>query len=108
LASEYQVIITPSAEEDLAEASAYIHARSPLNAQKWLRQLLRSIHDLESGAGFGRARESELLGVELRQKVFKSQRIVFSLDHVARKVTVHYVRHGARRAVGEEEGPDEG
>jgi plasmid stabilization system protein ParE len=105
LPGKYEVIITPAAEADVAEAFEYIYARSPLNAERWLRKLLRSIHDLESGAGFGRARESDYLGVELRQKVFKSHRIVFSLNHDAKVVTVHYVRHGARRAAGEGENP---
>jgi plasmid stabilization system protein ParE len=100
----YRVVITPAAEEDLAEAFAYIHARSPMNAEKWLRALLRAVHDLEGFAGYGRARESDYLDADLRQKVFKSHRIVFSVDDKSKVVTVHYVRYGARRAAGE---PDE-
>lgn len=98
---KYTVLITDAAAADLAEAFTYIHERSPLNAERWLRAVYAEIHKLESFAGYGRARESDLLGVELRQKTFKSHRIIFSLDEEKGVVTVHHVRHGARRAIGE-------
>jgi plasmid stabilization system protein ParE len=101
----YTVIITLAAEADVAESFAYIHERSPMNAERWLRDLLK-VHELEDFAGFAQARESEYLDLKLRQKVFKSHRIVFSLDEGKKTVTVHYVRHGARRAVGEDDPAD--
>jgi plasmid stabilization system protein ParE len=97
----YTVVITDAAAMDLAEAFAYIQQRSPLNAERWIRAIYREIHSLESGAGYGRARESDFLGVELRQRIFKSHRIIFSVDQDKKVVTVHHVRHGARRAIGE-------
>jgi plasmid stabilization system protein ParE len=100
---KFKVIVTPAAEADLAESFAYIHARSPHNAGRWLRALYREIRGLETVAGFGRAPESDYLGVELRQKVFKSHRIIYTLDEKKRLVHVHYVRHGARRPLGEPE-----
>lgn len=33
------VVITETAEAELVEAFAYIHARSPLNAERWMRQI---------------------------------------------------------------------
>lgn len=103
----YTVLITDAAAADLAEAFAYIHERSPLNAERWIRAIYRQIHALEAFPGYGRARESDLLGVELRQKTFKSHRIIFSVDEGKKLVTVHHIRHGARRALGESGDPDE-
>jgi plasmid stabilization system protein ParE len=35
----YDVIVTPAAENDIAEGFAYIQARSPVNAERWVRGL---------------------------------------------------------------------
>ena len=86
---------------DFAEAFAFIHARSPHNAARWLRELYQSINGLVDFRGFARARECDWLGGDLRQKVFKSHRVVFSIDSAKRRMYVHYVRHAARRAAGE-------
>lgn len=99
--NSYTVIITPAAEADVVESFAYIQERSPLNAERWLRQLYKAIHDLEGFAGHGRAREADFLDADLRQKIFKSHRIVYTVDKAAKIVTVHYVRHASRRAVGD-------
>lgn len=77
-----------------------------MNAERWIRAIYREIHELEVFPGYGRAREGNLLGVELRQKVFKSHRIIFSVDESDTTVTVHHVRHAARRSIGEAEDPD--
>jgi plasmid stabilization system protein ParE len=95
------VVITETAEAELAEGFAYIHARSPLNAERWMRQILSEVQKLETFAGYGRARESDFLGVELRQKIFKSHRIVFEVNEETQQVIVHYIRHGSRLAAGE-------
>lgn len=97
----YTLLITDAAAADLAESLAYIQEHSPLNAERWIRDIYRAIRDLELFAGYGRARESEYLDVELRQKVFKSHRIIFSVDERQKTVTVHHVRHASRRAIGE-------
>jgi len=102
---KYTVVIAERAANDVAEGFAHIHARSPMNAERWIRAIYGEIDRLEEFCGYGRARESEFLGVELRQKVFKSHRIIFSIDRAKKRVVVQYVRHAARRAVGE---PDEG
>lgn len=96
----YAVIITPAAEADAEEAFEYIRLRSPLNAARWLRGLYGVIEKPEMLAGVGRAMESDLLGVELRQLVYKSHRVLSSVDESLGRVTVHYVRHGARRRLG--------
>jgi hypothetical protein len=45
--------------------------------------------------------EREYLDEDLRQLVFKSHRIVFTIEKKEKRVYVLYVRHAGRRAVGE-------
>jgi plasmid stabilization system protein ParE len=91
------VIVTPAAEYDIAEAFAYIQARSPENAERWVRGLYKLVHKLESmPKRCGRAREADDLGLDLRQLVFKSHRIVFRIDEAACVVRVLRLFHGAR------------
>ncbi|HEY7086773.1 MAG TPA: type II toxin-antitoxin system RelE/ParE family toxin [Tepidisphaeraceae bacterium] len=104
---KYAVMITPTAEAHVAQAFAYIHQQSPLNAERWIRGLYRAIHALEDFAGYARAPESDYLGVELRHKIFKSHRIIYSVDQIKKQIYVHYVWHGARRPVGEPPQPDD-
>jgi len=72
-----------------------------MNAARWLEGLMQTISKLEGFAGYGPAPESEMLGCELRQIVFKSHRILYTVDANSRKILVHYVRHGARRGITE-------
>jgi plasmid stabilization system protein ParE len=104
----YTVVVTPAAEFDIAAAFAYIHDRSPLNAERWLRGLYRSIHKLERFPGrCAPAREAEALGEDLRQFVFKSHRLVFRIEQDERVVRVLRVIHAARLHADDEETPEE-
>jgi plasmid stabilization system protein ParE len=90
---------------NIAEAFAYIHARSPLNAERWLRELYKAVRTLERFPGrCGRARESDYVGEELKQYIFKSYRIIFRIEPDEKIVRVLHVRHAARRAIGEPPG----
>ena len=103
------VVITDTAAADIADQFNYIRVdrKDMIYAERWLRELYAAIEGLEDFAGYARARESDFLDVELRQRVFKSHRIVFSVDEARHQVVVHYVRHSARRAVGEQPSDDE-
>ena len=99
---KYQVIVTPEAQTGIRESLVYIHERSPLNAVRWLQALYEEIDTLErfpERCAF--AREREYLDENLRQLVFKSHRIVFTVEKKKKRVYVLYVRHARRRAVGE-------
>ena len=39
----FRVIVTPEAESGIREAFAYIFERSPLHAERWIRQLYAEI-----------------------------------------------------------------
>jgi plasmid stabilization system protein ParE len=99
---QYTVIITPTAEAEALAAFYYIQERAPLSAAKWLRGLYKVIGKLEEFAGHGRAKEAELLGVDLRQVVFTSYRVLYTVNDAESTVHVHHIRHGARRRIGEE------
>ncbi len=90
----YEVIVTPEAQLGIVAAFEYIHERSPLNAEQWLRALYAQIDTLETMPGRGAlVREREYFNEELRQLLFKSHRIVFRIEHSARIVRVLYFRH---------------
>lgn len=98
----YKVIVTPEAEASVRESFLYLFARSPLNAERWIRNLYAEIDTLETlpeRCAF--AREREYLEEDLRQLLFKSHRVVFSVDQSRSTVYVHDVRHAKRRALGE-------
>jgi len=92
--NRYEIVIRPEAENDLREAFAYIHADSPRSAALWLSGLYQAIGALETmpqRCPF--APEREDLGVEVRQFLYRSHRILFTIER--RKVFVHHIRHAA-------------
>jgi plasmid stabilization system protein ParE len=96
----YSVFITPTAEQEIREAFAYIHREAPRRAQIWL--------PLETYPNrCAVAPESEHLGFELRHLLFKSHRIIFWVEERARMVRILGVRHAARQALGEPPMEDE-
>ena len=100
--TQYEVIVTPEAKENIIAAFDYISERSPLNASRWLSGLYRQINDLElMPSRFGRAREQDYFEEDVRQVVYKSYRIIYRIDEVELRVYVLYVRHAKRRAIGE-------
>jgi len=101
---KYSVEMTPTAERELKSAFRYIHARSPLNAVRWLKKIHQAIDSLEDfPTRCGIARESAHLGETLRQFVFKSHRIIFFVDEPSKTVRILFVRHAKMQAVGEPE-----
>ena len=106
---KYRVVIQPDAEAEVAEAFAYIHTRSPANAERWLRGLYSVIETLETMPGrCALARESGAFKEEIRQLLYGKRqhkyRILFTVHD--NEVHVLHVRHGARAALGPDEGRD--
>ena len=104
----YKVVVSPEAEFSIRESFLYILGRSPLQAERWIRSLYAEIETLETfpeRCAF--AREREYLEEDLRQLLFQSHRVVFSIDQTSRTVCVHEVRHAARAALGEVTPDDE-
>ena len=104
----YVVIVTPEAEANITAAYEYIAARPPMNAAGWLRDLYQQIDGLEEfPRRFAEAREQEYVSDEIRQAIFKSHRIIFTIDDASGTVYVLYVRHGKMRTIGEPDNPEQ-
>jgi plasmid stabilization system protein ParE len=101
---KYSVIVTPEAVDNIAAAYDYIAQDSPSNAADFIRGVFEQIDGLEQfPRRFGRAREQAHFPEEIRQLIFKSYRIIFTIDDTAGTVHVVHVRHGKMRSIGDEE-----
>ena len=97
---KYTLDVLDSVYDELADVHAYIAADSPQNARTWLRGAYEAIDSLRSFPGrCGFARENENAPFEIRQLLYKSHRILFTV----RGDTVHvlHVRHGSQRELEE-------
>lgn len=98
----YAVVFDPHAQEEALEAAEYIARSSSDAAAKWFAGLEAAIDSLGVMPGrCGKARESDSLGVDLRQFIHHSHRIIFRIEERAGVVRILHVRHAARSAVGE-------
>ncbi|MBY0506529.1 MAG: type II toxin-antitoxin system RelE/ParE family toxin [Bryobacteraceae bacterium] len=104
----YTVVVTAEAQTGIRESFLYIFERSPENAAVWLQGLYNQIDTLErTPERCAYARERIYLDEDLRQLIYKSHRVVFCVDHKQSAVYVLHVRHGKRRAIGEQFDGDE-
>jgi len=93
----YTVIFRPEARDEALDAAGYIAEHgSPEIALRWYEGLEAALDSLASmAAQHGYAREhGTLLGVELRQIVVKSHRLIFLIR--GGEVHVLHVRHVAQ------------
>jgi len=96
MASRYQVIILPEAEQDLRELLHHVRAQSPQAADRLFTHLLAAIDGLSiMPARFPAARESGQVLGDIRQRVKKSFRIIYEIR--GQVVEVIGIRHAARR-----------
>ena len=104
-AMTYKICVTPEAEVDLRSIADYIVSQhAPEAARRFIKSLRSQIESLRVfPGGYGRAPEGEAVGVDLRQMMHGMYRILYTVE--ATTVTVHGIRHGARRPLREEELP---
>jgi plasmid stabilization system protein ParE len=97
---KYRVVIQPSAFNDLDETLTFLKKHySPATAAAWYDGCLTAIESLaESPERCSRARESDKLGVEIRELLYGRYRSVYRILFTLREnsVPVLYVRHSAR------------
>ena|ERR1700722_6556697 len=92
----------PAALRGALSAAQRIAKDSPANAARWFERLNEAVDSLDLFPHrCGRARESDFLRLDLRQYIYGSYRIVFSIEEEAKIVRILYIRHGAQRAIGE-------
>jgi plasmid stabilization system protein ParE len=101
----YKVRLTPQAEADLRSIGDYIAAQhAPEAARRFVQSLRRRVALLETfPEGYGLAPEAQAVGVELRQMVHGMYRVLYIVED--KTVTIHAVRHGARRPLRPDELP---
>jgi len=92
----YRVEFSTKVEAEILASAAYIAGDSPENAAAWLDGIYEAIASLSRlPKRCGLIREHEEFSVELRELIYKSHRIIFTVD--ADKVRILHVRHSARR-----------
>jgi len=93
---KYRVNITVPAEGDLEDAYQWIARDSSQAAERWRKGLYRVIDSLETlPFRYGRAPEASAVDFELRQYVYKSHRILYTV--IGDTVHILHIRHGARQ-----------
>lgn len=78
---KYKIIFDPDAQSDLLAAADYIAQGAPRNAERWYRGIHEAIFSLSSmpeRCAF--ARENETYPEEIRQLLYKSHRVVFTIQ----------------------------
>lgn len=101
----HKVRITSEAEADLRSIGDYIVAQhAPEAARRFVKSLRRRITSLKTfPEGYGKAPEAEAAGVDLKQMMHGMYRVLHTVD--GNDVTIHAVRHGARRPLRPDEIP---
>ncbi len=90
----YTVIIEHPAEEEAERAYLHINEQAPLNAERWWNGLVDAILSLEEmPKRCPLAREDARFDEDIRQLVYKSHRILFTLR--GDRVHILHIRHSA-------------
>ena len=94
----YTVSVTDEVDASIRDAFRYIYERSPQNARAWLRGLYEEAVDtLETmPERCPLIREHEPFDVEVRNLIYHSHRIIFTVNDEASVVEVHAFRHAAQ------------
>ena len=101
---KYRVIIQPRALENLAEQYQHIAAQNPRAATNWFNRFVSALEGLSQfPERCAIARESELLGKEIRQFLFGKRagmrRVFFVIEDDA--VRVLAIRHSAQSDISQ-------
>jgi toxin ParE1/3/4 len=93
--SRYDIVVMPTAEADLAEIVRAIGEHSLANAESVADEIIRRIESLARFARRGaRAREGGAFGIDLRQIVVLSHRVLYCVR--GKTVFILRVGHGSR------------
>jgi len=107
LVTNYRVIVTPEAENDLRTAYRYIRRHAPQAAREWIRRARQSIRTLRNySERCSLAPESDSFDQTIRQLLFGkgnrgTYRILFVI--IDRTVFILHVRHGSMLPLEPEE-----
>lgn len=102
---EHSVRLTQQAYDELDAIVSYISRDAPDTARRWRGAILRNIGTLRHfPLRHGLAPEAQAVGREVRQMMHGVYRVLYTVD--AEAVTVHGIRHGARRPLRPGELPE--
>ena len=98
------VLITQLAYDQLDKIVDHIAKDAPETARRWRDKILDDIDSLRHfPLRHGLAPEAQAVGVPLHQMMHGVYRVLYTVEESV--VTVHGVRHGARRPLREDELP---
>jgi plasmid stabilization system protein ParE len=93
----YTVNITDEVDAGIRDAFFYIHEQSPQNAKAWLQGLYEAIGTLEKmPERCPCIREQGAFDEQVRNLIYHSHRIIFTVNEDASIVEVHAFRHAAQ------------
>lgn len=97
----YKIVFTQPARDAALDNAAYLRAEASAEvASRWLDGIIETINSLSTHPHrCGYARENAEHGRELRQVLYKSHRVIFTVD--GQNVVVLYVRHQRQNEMGE-------
>lgn len=97
---KFDVLIHPSAADELEDAYRWIARESPVNVNLWYNRLLEKMETLaQTPNRCPAAPERKYAKENFRHLIVGQYRIIFLVDGKA--VRVLHVRHSARRTIGE-------
>lgn len=95
----FRVEMTPGAKRDLLAEARYLaeSSKSPDIAQAWFNGIRQAVLELsDMPRSFALARENDAFKEEVRQRIYKSHRILFTIHDDQLLILVHRIWHTAR------------
>jgi plasmid stabilization system protein ParE len=109
----FRIEFTDAADMEVQDTFLWLLGRSPEQADRWQAGLEQAVNSLTQFPGrCPLAPESDAFAVPVRQLLYGSYRVLFTLvdsddDGAPDTVRILHVRHGARRLLSQETEPDD-
>jgi plasmid stabilization system protein ParE len=98
----YQIIVLPTADEELQNAAHWIAQYSPQKSTLWYFEAIQAINSLQNfPARCPFAPERKIFGIDIRHLLFDKYRILFVIEDES--VLVLRFRHQAQRTLEPED-----
>lgn len=99
---KYRVIIQPAVDHNIEAVYDYLWTDAPLYAERWLTGIYEAIFSLDQmPRRCTQAADAESWGIEIRQLLYGSHRILFTIS--GPEVHVLYLQHMRQQRLGKQE-----